>query len=130
MKKEKVKVKKEAEPTSIDTRFTRHEVISVGDYGTGDLKEVPHKYTVHLPDGTTAEIKFQKGALNEDGSVDGLFNEDLILILFHRLKCLQKTIYACKENDGQLEALEILMGANMARRLDRVFRGVSGTHKI
>ena len=117
----------------MDTRLTRH-AITFGEMGVGDLIKVPHGYTINVEkEGDAPQVvvvNFQKGALDVEGSVNGIFNEDLALIIYHRLRCFQKTKWACPENDRQIKAMEDFMGANLGRRIERVFRDVSGTHKL
>lgn len=119
----------------MDTRFTRHDIVLIGNYGDGDLKEVAHRYDVIIRESADGEkhavpVVFQKGALNEPDSVPGLFHEDLIMIIYHRLMCMQRTKFACDANDRMIKACEDFMGACLGRRLDREFRGVNGTHQI
>ncbi len=70
-------------------------------------------------------ISFQKGPLREN-KLNGCFQEDLIEICVHRLRCFQNGEFACRENEIALTKLEeALMWLNRRTR-DRVARGVEG----
>lgn len=120
----------------MDTRFTRHEMTEIKNYGDGVLKNIPHTYSVRINDDDSADITFQKGALNEPNSIPGLFHEDLILILYHRHITLHDTPFVQsneitrESNLKMIRALEDYIGACFGRRIERVFRDVSGTHNI
>lgn len=74
-------------------------------------------------------ITFQRGPIKEYG-VNGIHNEDLILILIDRIERFQKTPYACKENEEALTHLYSAVAALRKRTNDRKERGVLGTSQI
>ena len=49
-----------------------------------------------------ADIHFQDGPIKEVG-INGVANEDLIVMVMHRLRQFQDTDYACKENEETLQ---------------------------
>lgn len=90
----------------------------------------PHLFVVKAEDGKElANIHFQEGPIKEYG-VNGVSNEDLLLMVHKRLSSFQDSQFACEENRLALEKLtECLMW--LKRRTDkRKFRGVEGTNII
>ena len=74
-------------------------------------------------------VKFQKGPVNEFG-LNGIFNEDVIIMVIDRLEFFQTQELACKENEEALKKLyESLMWLRK-RTLDRKLRGVQGTSEV
>ena len=73
-----------------------------------------------------ADIHFQDGPIKEVG-INGVANEDLLVMVMHRLRQFQDTDYACKENEDALKHLNGALHALRARTNDRVKRGVEGT---
>ena len=71
-------------------------------------------------------IKFQKGPVKENG-LNGLFHEDLIIILIDRLTSLNDSEYRCKENSCAITKLEEAQMWLRKRTEDRRNRGVLGT---
>ena len=76
--------------------------------------------------GVIEEIKFQDGPIKEFG-VNGVANEDLIVMVMHRLNQFQKSDYACKENADAVRHLQGALDSLRARTNKRVQRGVEGT---
>ena len=86
-----------------------------------------HYYEVERDGKTFAEIQFQNGARNEEGSIAGVLETDLLEIVRHRLQCFQQGEYATRENACALMHIEeALMWLNK-RVADRKERGVLGT---
>lgn len=57
-------------------------------------------------------LHFQQGMLEEEG-VNGVLNEDLLLILIDRIESFQRSKLACRENENALGKLyEALMWLN------------------
>ena len=78
---------------------------------------------------TGVAILFQNGPINEVG-VNGLTHEALLAILIDRLRGFQNGPYKSKANACALTHLEeALMWLNQ-RTLERMRRGVEGTHKV
>ena len=76
-----------------------------------------------------AEINFQEGPIKENG-VNGVCNEDLIVMVITRLESFQKTPYACKENEMAITKLEESLLWLRKRTIGRENRNVEGTNKI
>lgn len=73
-------------------------------------------------------LEFQNGGVATHG-VNGITNESLLVVVLHRLECLQKGEFPCEEN---LEAIELLTDALDAlnrRTKDRLRRKVEGQQK-
>ncbi len=74
-------------------------------------------------------IVFQNGAINDHG-VNGVTQEALIEICIDRLKSFQAGPFSCRENAVALTHLETAQMWLQKRTLDRMRRGVEGTHKV
>ena len=77
----------------------------------------------------TSVILFQNGPINENGT-NGITQEVLLAIVVDRLKSFQSGPYACRENAIALTKIEEAMMWLQKRTIDRMKRGVEGTHKI
>ena len=89
-----------------------------------------HHYQVTI-DGQTAgatDIKFQNGPIREAG-VNGLTQEVLLAIVADRLRSFQAGPYACKANTCALTHIEEAQHWLQQRTLERMRRGVEGTHQ-
>lgn len=100
-----------------------------------------HKYMVTLPEWTRGpngenavgvwDIDFQNGPINVDGNgVNGLTHEVLLAIVADRLRAFQKGPYACKANACALTHIEEAMHWLQQRTIERMRRGVEGTHTV
>lgn len=88
-----------------------------------------HQYLVQLPaGGPDYYITFQNGPIAENG-VNGLTQEVLLAIVIDRLQAFQKGPYACRENALALTKLEEAKHWLFSRTLERMARGVEGTHE-
>ena len=76
-----------------------------------------------------ASVKFQDGAIKETG-INGIFNEDLLLMIIDRLENFQKSKFACNENEQALIKLEEAVMWLRKRTTEREVRGVAGTHVV
>ena len=74
-------------------------------------------------------VLFQNGPIAEVG-VNGITHEALLEILIDRLKGFQSGQYACRENAVALTHLETAKLWLAKRTLDRMARGVEGTHTV
>lgn len=74
-----------------------------------------------------AEIVFQRGPRNEDGSTTGVLDADLLEIVRDRLKGFQTGEYATMENDCAIRHIEEALMWMNKRVEDRAERGVLGT---
>lgn len=79
-------------------------------------------------DDTRATILFQNGPINEAG-VNGLTHEVLLAIVADRLRSFQAGPYACKANEQALTHIEEAQHWLQSRTLERMRRGVEGTHQ-
>lgn len=75
------------------------------------------------------QIQFQKGPIKEVG-VNGLMNEDLIVMVIDRLQSFQESEYKCRENAVAITKLEEALMWLRKRTQDREDRGVEGTHVV
>lgn len=89
----------------------------------------PHLFTVTSAedDKTLAVIHFQEGALNVAG-VNGVMNEDLLVMILTRLQGFQDSEFACKENAMAITKIEEALLWLRKRTMGREKRGVLGTH--
>ena len=86
--------------------------------------------TTETPDfdrGRSLQIVFQNGPINEVG-VNGITQEVLLAIVADRLRSFQKGPYACKANACALTHIEEAQHWLQQRTLERMRRGVEGTH--
>lgn len=75
------------------------------------------------------EICFQNGPINEAG-VNGLTHEVLLAIVADRLRGFQKGPFATKANACALTHIEEAQHWLQQRTLERMRRGVEGTHAV
>jgi hypothetical protein len=76
-----------------------------------------------------ANIHFQDGPVKEKG-INGVANEDLIVMVMHRLSQFQNSDYACAENQKAYEHLEAALKSLRKRTDKRIDRGVEGTSEV
>lgn len=91
-----------------------------------------HRYLVSYEDGAVThhhQINFQYGAVRESG-INGLTHESLLAIIEHRLASFQKGKFACDENELALHHVRIALECLKSRTMQRLARGVEGTHKL
>lgn len=74
-------------------------------------------------------ILFQNGPIPEVG-VNGVTHEALLAIVADRLRSFQAGPYACKANACALTHIEEAQHWLQQRTLERMRRGVEGTHKV
>lgn len=74
-------------------------------------------------------VVFQNGPIAEAG-VNGLTHEVLLAIVADRLRSFQKGPYACKANACALTHIEEAQHWLQQRTIERMRRGVEGTHTI
>lgn len=101
-------------------------------YDLSPMREVPPKEgcsrSLEAVEDAQVIIRFQNGPIAESG-VNGVSNEALLAIVEDRLWCFQNGPYACDENHIALERVRDAMDALKSRTLDRIARGVEGTHE-
>lgn len=73
-------------------------------------------------------IRFQNGPIAENG-INGLTQEVLLAIVADRLRSFQAGQYACRENAVALTHIETAQLWLHKRTLERMQRGVEGTHQ-
>lgn len=74
-------------------------------------------------------VLFQNGPINEVG-VNGVTHEALLAIVADRLRCFQKGPFSCKANACALTHIEEAMHWLQQRTIERMRRGVEGTHTV
>ena len=78
---------------------------------------------------THTTILFQNGPINESG-VNGVTHEVLLAIVADRLRSFQKGPYSCKANACALTHIEEAQHWLQQRTIERMRRGVEGTHTV
>ena len=81
------------------------------------------------PQSILADIHFQEGPIKECG-VNGVMNEDLIVMIICRLEHFQKSEFACRENAVAITKLEEALMWLRKRTMGREVRNVEGTHTV
>lgn len=72
------------------------------------------------------EINIQKGPIKEN-DINGVNNEDLLLIVMARLMAFQESEYACYENADALNHLEMALDSLRKRTNRRIKENKEGT---
>lgn len=78
---------------------------------------------------TISTINFQEGPIKENG-INGVNNEDLILMVLTRLQSFQDSIYASNDNAMAITKLEESLMWLRKRTLERENRNVEGTSLV
>ena len=91
----------------------------------------PHHFTVSNinTDEVVAKVDFQEGPIKEVG-INGVSNEDLLLMVVTRLEGFQNSEYKCEENQKALESILDAVDHLRSRTNKRVERGVEGTSTV
>ena len=90
----------------------------------------PHHFEVLNNDGKmVGKVDFQCGPIKECG-VNGVNNEDLLLMVLTRLNSFQNTDFACRENALAITKIEESLMWLRKRTSDREMRGIEGTHTV
>ena len=76
-----------------------------------------------------AKIHFQEGPIKENG-VNGVANEDLLVMVIRRLQGFQDSPYSCRENAMAITKLEEALLWLRKRTMGRENRGVEGTNIV
>lgn len=79
--------------------------------------------------GFQSDIFFQSGPIPENG-VNGWTQEALLAVVADRLRCFQAGPFACKANACALTHIEEALHWLQQRTLERMRRGVEGTHQV
>lgn len=85
--------------------------------------------TSHIPNAVLQVVNFQKGAIKEYG-VNGVMNEDLIVMVIDRLQSFQESDFKCRENAVAITKLEEALMWLRKRTQDREDIGVEGTSAV
>jgi hypothetical protein len=91
-----------------------------------------HHYSVSTtkePSDVLQEVKFQKGAIKEHG-VNGVANEDLIVMVIDRLQSFQESEFKCRENAVAITKLEESLMWLRKRTTDRERLNIEWTNAI
>jgi hypothetical protein len=86
-----------------------------------------HHYSISLDGKVVCEIKFQNGPIQEAG-FNGVSGEAILAVQEDRLIGFQSGQYACRENAVALTKIQEAMMWLQKRTMDRMRRGVEGTH--
>lgn len=90
-----------------------------------------HAYDIEGGNAVPTYIRFQNGPINAEGvGVNGVTHEALIAILCDRLRGFQSGPYACKANEQALIHLEEAQHWLQQRTIERMRRGIEGTHVV
>lgn len=118
-------------PRKINIGTSKHTgVYALDEAGEGNAS---HHYVIRVqkhPDEDSCEyghVCFQKGPVKENG-INGIHNEDLIVIVMDRLQGFQKGSFRCKDNAMALTKLEEALLWLNKRTQKRTDQGVEGTN--
>lgn len=90
-----------------------------------------HAYDITGGKAVPTFIRFQNGPINTDGNgVNGVTHEALLEVVADRLRSFQKGPYSCKANACALTHIEEAQHWLQQRTLERMRRGVEGTHVV
>lgn len=90
-----------------------------------------HAYDIEGGAAVPTHIRFQNGPINADGNgVNGVTHEVLLAIVADRLRSFQKGPYSCKANACALTHIEEAQHWLQQRTIERMRRGVEGTHTV
>ena len=123
-------IKETGKLSTIQKRGNLHQVYRTDEPGADNAY---HKYVVRQDkfcpheEVVVAEIQFQHGPRNEEGSTRGVLDNDLMEIVRDRLKAFQSGPYACRENALALTHIEEALMWMNRRVEDHIERGVLGT---
>lgn len=118
------------ELSTIQKREKLNTIETLGEKGPGGAY---HHYVVFhglAPerDETRTDIKFQKGPRNEEDSIGGVLDVDLLEIVRDRLKAFQAGPFSSEYNAKALEHIEEALMWMNRRVEDRIERNVLGTY--
>lgn len=119
----------------MERTLEEHKVNPANDTLTISVMDEPgsggahHEYVVSGGVMEPIEISFQNGPIAEAG-VNGITQEVLLAIVADRLRGFQAGPYACKANACALTHVEEAMHWLQQRTIERMRRGVEGTHTV
>lgn len=89
----------------------------------------PHHFSVQDLDGNIlSHVDFQCGPIKEKG-INGVANEDLLVMVLRRLESFQTSDFRCRENALAITNIEQALLWLIKRTMGREQRGVEGTHE-
>ena len=103
-------------------------VVALDEPGIGGASHV-YAITPTVGNASGVRIEFQNGALNEGNPPNGLSIESLLAICEDRLIGFQSGQFSSRENAIALTKIQEAMMWLHKRTLDRIRRGVEGTHE-
>ncbi len=91
----------------------------------------PHRFQVVAKESqeVLSCIHFQEGPIKECG-VNGVCNEDLLVMVIRRLEGFQNSEFKCRENACAITKLEEALLWLRKRTMGRENRGIVGTNKV
>lgn len=98
-----------------------------GDGGANHVYRVTFPQRPEAPTLAPLDIFFQNGPIPQNG-VNGVTQEVLLAIVADRLRGFQSGPFACKANACALTHIEEAMHWLQQRTIERMRRGVEGTH--
>lgn len=123
------------EPKHIDFVETKHDLLTTKYtevYEEANFNyNAPHTFQVIAKESrkVLSCIHFQEGPIKECG-VNGVCNEDLIIMAIRRLEGFQNSEFKCRENACAITKLEEALLWLRKRTMGRENRGVEGTHTV
>lgn len=102
--------------------------ITGADFGRNPGSETALEYAKDM-NAEGCVVLFQNGPIAEAG-VNGVTHEVLLAIVADRLRSFQNGPYSCKANACALTHIEEAMHWLQQRTIERMRRGVEGTHAI
>ena len=113
---------------TIQKRQKLNTVKALDDKGPGNAN---HKYGIYDKSTETeiCEIQFQKGPRNEENSIHGVIDTDLLEIVRDRLASFQTSKFSNTENEMALMHIKAALLWLNQRVEDRISRNVLGTNK-
>jgi len=114
-----------------ESHHHRTTCLDTKDPGVGGMCHEYEIWGLHdgalLTDEPFTQVKFQKGLTAESG-LNGIYHEDLIAIVIHRLQGAQAGPFACSENAKALKLLTRALKQLDMRTLRRKLQDVDGLH--
>lgn len=107
--------------TTVEMTNNSHFIIKKSDNNQSESADALTPALCHLV--------FQDGPIKEVG-VNGIMNEDLLLIVLTRLQNFQNSKFTCRENALAITKIEEAVMWLRKRTQDREARGVEGTHNV
>ena len=119
---------RELKDDQLTNKYTR--VFHEEDY----TSKAPHHFEVYTDRGEpvpklVGKVDFQEGPIKEAG-VNGVMDEDLLVMIKCRLEHFNQTEFRCKENSMSITKIEEALLWLRKRTMDREDRGVEGTHEV